>query len=1463
MSKINKLRFVNLNYNHNTMKIDDETFYLDGQDTMLNLRNGGGKSVLVQMVMAPLVNKRYRALKDRTFESYFTTNTPTYIMIEWILDDGAGYLLTGMMVRKKSVLSDEDSKDKLDIINFIHEYKEKNEYDIEKIPIVEINNGKKMVKSFLNSKKLFEELKKNKEVRFNYYDMNNPVTTKNYFEKLQEYKINHKEWETIIKQINLKESGLSELFIKAKDSSGLVKSWFLPAVENKLRKDEDRIKNYRNLVKRYIEQYKANKANIDKKEKVELFNKLSEDIKNSCDEFILTIEERKGLENKIANIIRILKNNYEDKENEEKELECLIKQLVEKIAELFYEEYSIKIYRKEDKIEELEKYVKELDHLVNKSEEEKKALNKKSEILECSKIYKEYQSRSQELQSLERELEILTKKKDDNTPLINNIGFTIREILNKEISDMEEEVNERKTKVNALEFEKENLKNILNENRLLINTLKGKEGFLKASLESFDKIQSNFNDKYNENIIRNISGYFNEESLLFIGRNIEDYNFDLNKNMKNITEDIFYNKEILKSKNNEKERNTKLMFDFENQLKNNVGLIEELDEKIKICIDVIKYIDFGEERVFDTEDILNAFYAKIDFLEREKSKLIRQEEDILYDIDKLEGGRVLELPKEIKKKLEDKDIKIIYGMEWLKKNGYSTEKNIEIVKNNPFIPYSLIMSSSEIEILKREGLDIFISNPISIINRLDLESNFLEVDKSMVSFNKLNFFISFNNKLLDEKELIKLIEEKNQYLESIRINIENRKNEIRFLEKKKEIIQYSKLDKEKYENIKREKTFLEKKIIEIRENEISIARELGKIEINISELENSKKVLEENIRKNLEKLNSFNEFIEEYNKYKDNKDELSSIEFKIEEINKFLKENENRELEIDKTLKDINNIMVSYNNNLEKLKSEAIEFSFYKEGLFIKKDKEDLLAEFYVLNKEITASEKDLKKRREEKSREFKEIEDELNAKANKYNVGEAEYINEVYNINRDFELKDLIEKEDKNYNYLKDKRSNILQEIASEKSNVENLYKSLEKELGKTKAKSKNLLYDKNFKEEIAKLKLEKTSNEKKIKEVINEKNKIDKYLIDLSQFNEFVIEKEEDIFIDIKDLDNIIGGIKRDLFEKKDLELKREAKLNNCIVDLENKDSFRNENIFESAIQSLKSLVSKPIKFKEHLNLVINSYNSIIEKLLIDIKLIKDEEEKILDSILEYIEEVNKNISTIDDNSSININDKRVKMLNITVEDFEKNKINYRLKLQDYIEAIRERAIKELEKNNSIEEIISNNITLFKLYDEIIGVENVEIKLYKIEENRQRIISWDEVSKNSGGEGFLSAFVILTSLLSYMRKDENDIFSRKEDGKVLIMDNPFAQTSSSHLLKPLMDIAKKSNTQLICLTGLGGDSIYNRFDNIYVLNLVSSKLNNSIKYMKSEHIKGEEEEENKVIVSARFKIEEQTSLF
>ena len=74
MSKINAVRFININYNNNAIRISDEIFQMNGKSTLLSLRNGGGKSVLVQMMMAPFVHKRYRDTKDRPFSSYFTTN---------------------------------------------------------------------------------------------------------------------------------------------------------------------------------------------------------------------------------------------------------------------------------------------------------------------------------------------------------------------------------------------------------------------------------------------------------------------------------------------------------------------------------------------------------------------------------------------------------------------------------------------------------------------------------------------------------------------------------------------------------------------------------------------------------------------------------------------------------------------------------------------------------------------------------------------------------------------------------------------------------------------------------------------------------------------------------------------------------------------------------------------------------------------------------------------------------------------------------------------------------------------------------------------------------------------------------------------------------------------------------------------------------------------------------------------
>lgn len=87
-----------------------------------------------------------------------------------------------------------------------------------------------------------------------------------------------------------------------------------------------------------------------------------------------------------------------------------------------------------------------------------------------------------------------------------------------------------------------------------------------------------------------------------------------------------------------------------------------------------------------------------------------------------------------------------------------------------------------------------------------------------------------------------------------------------------------------------------------------------------------------------------------------------------------------------------------------------------------------------------------------------------------------------------------------------------------------------------------------------------------------------------------------------------------------------------------------------------------------------------------------------------------------------------------------------------------------------------------------------SISIKL----KHRENIRSHGKKFPETQAARILSAFVILSSLLYYMRRDDTDIFADKNEGKVLIMDNPFAQTNASHLLIPLMDMAKRPTRSL-----------------------------------------------------------------
>ena len=94
--------------------------------------------------------------------------------------------------------------------------------------------------------------------------------------------------------------------------------------------------------------------------------------------------------------------------------------------------------------------------------------------------------------------------------------------------------------------------------------------------------------------------------------------------------------------------------------------------------------------------------------------------------------------------------------------------------------------------------------------------------------------------------------------------------------------------------------------------------------------------------------------------------------------------------------------------------------------------------------------------------------------------------------------------------------------------------------------------------------------------------------------------------------------------------------------------------------------------------------------------------------------------------------------------------------------------------------------------------------------------------------------------------------------------MDNPFGPITSEHLLKPLFYIAKKYNTQLICLSDLKEHTIYDRFNLVYALN-IEKEAGRDEEYIEVKIIKKDVEKnslEHEVLTSSMFKIQQQ-SLF
>lgn len=1471
MSKINAVRFINLNYNNNAMKINDECMQFSGKSTLLSLRNGGGKTVLVQMMTAPFVHRGKQKTKDRPFESYFTTAKPSFILVEWLLDGGAGYVLTGLMVRKNQEISEEKT-DALEMMAIISEYKEPCMQDIHHLPVVEQNEKTMKLKSYNSCRKLFEDYKKDKKLSFFCYDMSSPAQSRQYFYKLMEYQINYKEWETIIRKVNVKESGLSELFSDCRTEKELVEKWFLEAVESKLNKEENKVKNFQEILEKYAGKYKNIKEQLKRRDAIQKFKEAAEEIQINAEDFLVKEGEKAEQEKVIAAFIARLNVLYEEAEIERERQEEGRKKLQEELEFLKYEQLSCEFHEKNrekrNHASNREMIDLEKESLLRKQQK----IQKKVHVFLCAKQQEMVNEDKQEWEIRKEKAAISRTKEENLEPERNRIGGQLSGYYEYRLSDNKEKQEAIKKQKLQIRKDISQQKDILNEYREKTKKITESKGSFRSLVRGYDNIEIKYNSNYRENLSRNILGVY-EAGMLDIKQEMYDKeqkksiqeNKEQKEKFENTTEEIHRTERAIEEK---REKYFQKDSDIKQAEKEKKGYEQELEERK----DILKYLELPEEKLFAREEILHKAKIKMQELSSRRRTLEKKEDALQKEYKLLVSGRVMELPDNLKEEFEKLDVPVVYGMEWLKKNGFTEKKNKEIVSQNPFLPYALILTRQELKKLAERNGETYTSFPVPIIERENLESIKLDRTQSFVKMQDIHFYILFNENLLDEEKMEIMIEQKQKDIADIRETMQICKNEYEDYFHRFDVIKRQAVTKENWDKIQKKLQKLEKEKEDIFQN-IQQARDTKQsLKKNFEILQKTLRELEKKIESQAARQRAFKELRTAYAEYEENNKKLQEYEREEERLENRQHLTEEKISQLEENYRELSGQENSLFREEESIQNSCQKFAAYKEinrnvkagkllgvdstlrtdnnsGVKIIPSEAEVLkleARYEAVTADISQELKELELEEEKALTRYHKSFGELRELCQKYNLKNSEWQNIIYDkreqLYQEAELEDYDKKIERKANLLneEDKKIGILN------SQLEGILKQIVSECGKGDPLEEEKISQKDLESAKNQTKYQLSELERKI--AFSEKA-IQKYrenLTALSEYNNFSADEEIHFEQDFKkmsekELRDFKGMLIRDYNDIIRCVQKCRETLAQTLNKIARQEAFQDAS-YKTPLENMLKVCDNAAKVLRQLNITLESYDSLMKQLEVDISLVETEKKNVTELLEDYVQNIHKNLEKIGRNSTIKIREKSIKMLKVILPVWEDNEKLYSLRLSDLVDEITEEGIRLFENNENAQEYIGRKVTSKNLYDTVVGTGNVQIQLYEIEEQREQQISWNQVAKNSGGEGFLSAFVILSSLLDYMRKDDSDIFMDKNEGKVLLMDNPFAQTNAEHLLKPLMNLADKTNTQLICLTGLGGESIYNRFDNIYVLNLIEAHLRNGIQYLRPEHKKGEE---------------------
>lgn len=414
MPQISKIRIVNFTYNDGNRFIPDELYDLSSPESgkalnaLFNLNNGGGKTVLVQLMMQP-VHPRAMA-GGRRIEDYFVRpGDHTFILLEWNLDGSREKLLTGISMAASAGNFNEESQrgNRIKYYTFKTIYEKHSPYSIASLELSANENGKYVPAPF----DFVREKAKASRGALEYYSSDDAVR---WAEMLsEEYGIHRAEWETVIEALNRDEGGLNQYFNEARTSDRLIAKFFIPAIEHRLMSAASRgtDSSLETMLINYARRITDKETVIRERD---TNNKLLGDLAEIRGMTEVLCQANEGLLAEISQAMgfkaALSRRIFEIKA----ELDAVGRQIEDRkkvIVHIEHEERSKDYYTAGEKYEKAKAALEEVDGLLKKCRAELEKKKQEEDLLQCAGLYLQIKEADGKI----KELKKLIEEKENNS----------------------------------------------------------------------------------------------------------------------------------------------------------------------------------------------------------------------------------------------------------------------------------------------------------------------------------------------------------------------------------------------------------------------------------------------------------------------------------------------------------------------------------------------------------------------------------------------------------------------------------------------------------------------------------------------------------------------------------------------------------------------------------------------------------------------------------------------------------------------------------------------------------------------------------------------------------------------------------------------------------------------------------------------------------------------------------------